>query len=636
MLPLLLACSGAEVPADDSTRSDCDPVAPTQCGLPFPSTFYMIPDETSATGWRVDLGPTTMPLNANDVQPDPWLWNERDGWPVLGPIMAHFPEQSLTGIVGHDDIDSSTLDSSPILIIDADTGARIPHFAELDMSQDDDAQRMLMIYPALPLDYGTRYLVAIRGLIDTSGTPIAPSDGFKALRDGTATEDGDIELRRAYVEDEVLAPLERSGVERDDLLLAWDFVTGSKEGITGKARWMRDDLYDRIDAGEMSYEILEVEDLPDDAHTARRVYGEMTVPLYAEEDYRGSLLTRGDDGMPYHNGSTTVEFTVVIPNSVMESGEPGAVLQYGHGLLGDQGEVTSGYLAELADTYGYVLIAVNWTGMKSEDFDAIVLMMVEEIDRFGIIPERSQQGFVEFLASMRLITGDLATDPAMMTTDPKTGAAVSVVNPEERYYYGNSQGGILGGAYAALSPDIERAALGVSGTPYGLLLLRSVDFTAYFLILQTMYPEPLQVAMWMGYMQTLWDSAESSGYARAINSEPLADTPAKEILMQAAIGDAQVTTLGAQNQARAYGAALIEEPVREVWGLPVEESGYIGSALIEWDYGLAEPYENLPPDGDTDPHGRPRKEPESMQQLDTFLRTGVIENTCGGPCQDID
>jgi hypothetical protein len=362
----------------------------------------------------------------------------------------------------------------------------------------------------------------------------------------------------------------------------------------------------------------------------------MTVPLYAEEDYRGSLLTRGDDGLPYHNGTTTVEFTVVIPNSVMESGEPGAILQYGHGLLGDQGEVTSGYLAELADTYGYVLIAVNWTGMKSEDFDAIVLMIVEEIDRFGIIPERSQQGFVEFLASMRLITGDLATDPAMMTTDPKTGEAVSVVNPEERYYYGNSQGGILGGAYAALSPDIERAALGVSGTPYGLLLLRSVDFTAYFLMLQTMYPEPLQVAMWMGYMQTLWDSAESSGYARAINSEPLADTPAKEILMQAAIGDAQVTTLGAQNQARAYGAALIEEPVREVWGLPVKESGYIGSALIEWDYGLAEPYENLPPDGDTDPHGRTRKEPESMQQLDTFLRTGVIENTCGGPCQDID
>jgi len=634
LLLLMGACTDSEDVVDTGSLSDCDPVAPTQCGLPFPSTFYMVADTNSETGWRVNLGATTMPMNANDVQPDPWTWNERDGWAVFGPVMAHFPEMSLTGVSGHDDIGSSLLDTSPILIIDADTGERIPHFAELDMSHDDDAQRMLMIYPAIPLDYATRYLIAIRGLVDASGDPIEPSEGFAALRDGTATDDGDVELRRDYLESSVFAPLESGGVSRDELLLAWDFVTGSKEGITGKARWMRDDLYDRIDAGEMSYEITEVEDLKDDAHTARRVFGEMTVPLYTEEDYRGSLLTRGDDGMPYHNGTTTVEFTVIIPNSVMESGEPVAVLQYGHGLLGRQAEVESSYLAELADTHGYVLIAVDWTGMKNEDFDAIVVMMVDGIDRFGIIPERSQQGFVEFLAAMRLITGDLASDDALMAPDPVTGEPVSVIDPEKRYYYGNSQGGVLGGAYAALSPDIERAVLGVSGTPYGLLLLRSVDFTAYFLILQTMYPEPLHVAMWMGYMQTLWDSAESSGYATAMNSDPLQDTPAKEVLLQVAIGDAQVTTLGAHNQARAYGAVLIETPAREVWGLPIEPSGTIGSALVEWDYGLYEPYENLPPDGDTDPHGRPRKEPEAMEQLDTFLRTGAVVNTCDGVCEN--
>ncbi|MDG1480356.1 MAG: hypothetical protein P8R54_12235, partial [Myxococcota bacterium] len=527
-------------------------------------------------------------------------------------------------------------DDSPILIIDADTGERIPHFAELDMSQDDDTQRMLMIYPATALDYGTRYLVAIRGLTDTAGSPIDPSDAFKALRDGSATDDGDVELRRAYMDDAVFAPLETAGVPRDDLILAWDFVTGSKDGITGKAVWMRDDLYDRIDAGEMSYTITEVEDFTDDAHTARRVSGELTVPLYAEFDDRGALLTRGDDGMPYHNGSTTVPFTVIIPNSVMDSGEPGAILQYGHGLLGSQGEVGSGYLAELADTYGYVLLAVDWTGMKSDDFDAIVLMIVQDISRFGIIPERSQQGFVEFLAAMRLLSGPLAQDDALMTTHPETGASVSVVNTEERYYYGNSQGGILGGAYTALSPDIERAVLGVGGAPYGLLLLRSVDFTAYFLMLQTMYPDPLNVAMWMGYMQTLWDSAESSGYAGITTTSPLPDTPAKDVLMQVAIGDAQVTTLGAQNQARAYGAVLIDPAVREVWGLPMEQSGYAGSALVEWDYGLTEPFSNTPPDDSTDPHGWPRKEPEAMEQLDIFLRTGTVVHTCDGPCQNLD
>ncbi len=636
LLSLILACTGKEEATTYDALSDCDPVAPTQCGLPFPSTFYMVEDATSATGWRVNLGATTMPMNANDQQPDPWTWNERDGWTVAGPLMAHMPGMSLSGVSGHDDIGGSVSDDSPILLLDAQTGERIAHFAELDMSQDDDTQRMLMIYPAAPLDYATRYIVAIRGLTDTSGAPILPSDAFRALRDGTATDDEVVESRREYLEDAVFAPLESAGIGRDDLILAWDFVTGSKEGITGRAVWIRDDLYDRIDAGEMSYTITEIQDFTDDEHTARRVYGEMTVPLYAEMDYRGSLLTRGDDGMPYYNGTTTVPFTVVIPRSVWDTGTPGAILQYGHGLLGSQGEVGSGYLAELADTYGYVLLAVDWTGMKHDDFDAIVLMIVQDISSFGMIPERSHQGFVEFLAAMRLLSGELAVDDALMTTDPGTGEPVSVVNTEERYYYGNSQGGILGGAYAALSPDIERAALGVGGTPYGLLLLRSVDFTAYFLMLQTMYPEPLHVALWMGYMQTLWDSAEASGYAASMTADPLPDTPTKEILMQVAIGDAQVSTLGAHNMARAYGAALIEPTVRDVWGLETVKSGHVGSALVEWDYGLAEPYENLPPDGDPDPHGWPRKEPEAMDQLNTFLRTGTVIQTCDGPCQRVD
>ena len=33
-----------------------------------------------------------------------------------------------------------------------------------------------------------------------------------------------------------------------------------------------------------------------------------------------------------------------------------------------------------------------------------------------------------------------------------------------------------------------------------------------------------------------------------------------------------------------------------------------------------------------DPHGALRKLPEAQDQLNTFLRTGVVEDTCGGPC----
>lgn len=634
---LLASCtrSALDTAQDWGARGDCDPIAPTTCGLPFPSTFYMAEDPTSPTGWRVDLGPTTLPINANDVQPVPDLWNERDGWSVLGTLIAHFPDTTLDGTASHADIGASIADGSLTVIVDAETGERIPHFVELDMTQDQDDRRAFLLVPVVPMDYGRRYVVGIRGLTATDGGPVAPSEGFAALRDGTATSTGDIERRRSHYEESIFPVLEADGWDRGELILAWDMVTGSREGITGKAVWMRDDALDRIGPDGPPYTITSVvtEDLNE--WTARRIHGEMTVPLYTEEDNRGTLLTRDENGMPYYNGETTVPFTVIVPNSVWNNATPAAIMQYGHGLLGGQGEVQNSYLAELADEHGYIIIAVDWTGMKSDDFEAIVVMMVDDIQRFGIIPERSQQGFVEKLAAMRLISGALAQDEALMPPDPKTGTPTVIVDAERRYYYGNSQGAILGGAYAALSPDIQRAVLGVGGTPYNLLLHRSSDFTAYFLILQTMYPDPIETTMWLGYMQTLWDPGESSGYALAMNQEPLDGIDAKEVLMQVAIGDAQVTTLGAHVQARAYGAALISPAVRPVWGLEEVEAPHIGSALVEWDYGLEEPFENVPPESG-DPHNRPRKDEAGMAQIGHFLATGEVLHFCDGPCEDLD
>ena len=66
-----------------------------------------------------------------------------------------------------------------------------------------------------------------------------------------------------------------------------------------------------------------------------------------------------------------------------------------------------------------------------------------------------------------------------------------------------------------------------------------------------MYPDPAEVSLWLALMQTLWDPAESSGYTPALTRAPLDGSSDKELLLQVAIGDAQVTTLGAEVMARA-------------------------------------------------------------------------------------
>ena len=629
LLPLLLvACTGPEEDSGVEPRpfSDCDPIAPDYCAMPFPSSFYLREDATTVTGVRVHLGETTIPETTQGLQPAPFYWNELDGFSPLGPILVRFRGLSVGNLPGHDDIGASLADDSPIVLFDADTGERHPFFAELDESGAHVVgNEVLFVRPVTPLLNGHRYIVAMRGLEDVNGGAIPASEGFKALRDLVTTEDWDIEGRRELYE-EIFVKLADQGWTRADVTIAWDFVVGSTEKITGRAVWMRDDALEAVGAEGPAYVI---DTVTDDVNESiwRKIEGHMTVPLYTEEDRTGTVLTRDDAGMPYRNGETTVPFTILIPRTAQTDPRPLHLLQYGHGLLGRQDEVNAGYLGEMAERYGYILFAVDWTGMKNEDSDEIVVMLVTEIERFAMVPERSHQGFVEFFCAAQMMQGAMASDPNLMLD------GTALVDPSEVWYYGNSQGAILGGAYLALSPVIERGVLGVGGMPYSLLLSRSADFTPFFGLFQGVYPDQEDISFWMALLQNVWDSAEAGGYGRQLVSESLPGVPAKQVLLQDAIGDAQVTTLGAHVMARAYGAALIGTPREEVWGLTVQPSGWAGSALVEYEHGAPEiPYANTPPDAEYDTHEDTRRTFAAQEQLNTFLSTGTVVDYCDGVC----
>lgn len=632
------AATGADNTLQPGALGDCDPTAPTQCGLPFPSTFYMKEDTSSNTGWRINLGPTTLPANIDAFQPAPKYWNERDGWSVGTPLMAHFPNVDLSLVAGHDAIASSLDDTSNTVVINVETGEKVAHWCERDVANIDDEDSIFMCHPAAPWTYGAHYVVAMRNLADTSGTAFAPSDAFAALRDGgltgDETVDPQLETRRPQYDDVIFPTLEAQGWDRGDVQLAWDFVIASKDQVTGRAVHLRTLTNAWVADNGVAYTITDVEESPNDA-TAFRVFGMMEAPLFTEEDAANTLLTRDANNMPVLNGTTTVPFTVIVPRSVVDAGEPAPVVQYGHGLLGGQSEVKSGYLSEVADRYGWIIFAVDWTGMKTMDAGQIALMLVQDLGRFAIVPERSHQGLVEFQVALKLVTEHLVNDPQFQDTT-LTGPGGSLIDPTRKYYYGNSQGGILGGAYAAISQDIDRATLGVGGGPYQLLLTRSADFDEFFLLFQTMYPDPKQISMWLGYIQTLWDEAEGAGYAAAITLDPLPDTNPTVVLQHVAIGDAQVTTLGSEFLARGHGASFLGSPAREAWGIETVAGPTTSSVLVEWDYGLVEPYENLPSNPDTDPHELPRREFAAQEQMAWFFATGEIKDFCGGPCQDLE
>ena len=238
ILLALLGCPETTDPGVSPTEyADCDPISATLCALPFPSSFYLREDAESPTGYRVKLGATTIPATQQgdlSYQPTPDLWNELDGFSPMGPLIAEFPGMADANLVGHDNIAASIADGSTTVILDWDTGARVPHFAELDYAGSAiEGNRILFIRPTVPLEYGHRYVVGIRGLVDSSGAGIEASAGFAALRNETATEDWSIEGRRELY-DGIFSRLETDGWSRGETLLAWDFVVKSADAVADK------------------------------------------------------------------------------------------------------------------------------------------------------------------------------------------------------------------------------------------------------------------------------------------------------------------------------------------------------------------------------------------------------------------
>jgi len=606
-------------PVVDWPTLECDPIAPAFCGHPFPSNVFTSADPDTPTGRRIAFTPALMPVSYYDVAADPTPWLRGDGFSPGAGIMVHLPGAVAAGLPAADDIGASLTDASPTVLLDAATGERVPHFAELDLSAIDPERRVLFVRPAVRLRDATRYIVAIRGVVDAAGAPLPASPAFAALRDGTPLPDEpSVDERRPLYAD-IFARLTDAGVERTELQLAWDFTTASDENNTTWLVHMRDEALAMV--GEDPVFTLETAPLGDDGTLL--VTGTFEVPLFLDQPGPGAVMNLGADGLPEPTGMHAFEFEMVIPPSAADT--PVALLHFGHGLLGTRAEIERDELVAVARDHGYAIYSADWIGLAGPDQATIgAILQTGQLEDFDGMFARLQQSVVNAMVLDRVAARGLPNDPMI-------GA---MLDPSQQYYYGISLGGIMGALFMSVSPDVERGVLEVMGMPFGILLNRSAQFDTFFQIAQTTYEDPRDIQLTLALVQMLWDRVEPTGYIRHLRDEPLPDTPTHEVLMRAAVGDHSVPTVGAHIMARTLDVPVLDTGVREVFGLETVAEPPAGSAYAEYDFGLPpEPACAVPQRACSDPHGNIRVLPEAGEQLDHFLRTGEVRNFCpGGVC----
>jgi hypothetical protein len=319
-------------------------------------------------------------------------------------------------------------------------------------------------------------------------------------------------------------------------------------------------------------------------------------------------------------------------------------VQFGHGQLGAKEQVLG--VREFAAQANFATFALDWKGFAHDDVFPTLIPAIAggDMSAFRAIPERMHQGFLNFLMAMRTLSreaeGGASTTLNESLTNDCGGAKI---DGAKRYYFGGSQGGILGASIMALTTDIERGLLAVPGQSYNLLLNRSVNFDEFAPQFYGNYDwNALDVQMNLALIQGLWDRAEPTGYSKYIRTNPLPGTPTHEVLIQVSKADHQVTNLGAHIMARTIGGVVNLAPlIRPVWGIDVwpANEAHTGSAMIEIDFGNPDPpITNIPHWGDTmeDPHGRATELATLITALPTFYETGVAENLCTGPCDEDD
>jgi hypothetical protein len=272
-----------------------------------------------------------------------------------------------------------------------------------------------------------------------------------------------------------------------------------------------------------------------------------------------------------------------------------------------------------------VFVGTDLRGMSSMDVPAVARAL-NEMSKSREVFDVIQQGFVNYITLVQ----------AMRTTFAQTlfvDGAKKLVDPTKVYYYGISQGAIMGAGAMAYEPTVTRIALAVGGANYSLLLERSLDWPTYKTILQGAYPDPLDVALAIGLFQMRWDKTEGSGISHVLQQGTATGTPAKQVLMQIALGDEQVPNQGSWWQARTMGVPILGPTPLEPWGLTIQASPLAtGSALVIMDGGAPPPpATNIPPE-DFKMHNLTRNQPAARRQIGEFFSTGQIVNHCNGAC----
>jgi hypothetical protein len=620
---------------DDSLPASCSPLRTKgACMLPWPNAIYLKEDPSTKTGFRLDIPMETLPVVGHSGKGlDPARYNFADGFSPATPMLVYFPEHiDPASLVRPDQAQASLENGSATVIVDMETKQRVAHFSEVDLTaaQDED-RRAVMIRPMQRLLPKHRYAVAVTRSVKTikGELPTAPPL-FAAIADGQPPE-GALAKKQAARMPDILSSLKSVGVAREDLVVAWDFVTGSDEQITSHVIAMRDKAFEQIGPDGLGYTITSSQDDPSN-DAARRIKGTFTVPRFlthGDSTKADAYFVLDAQGMPTLQGTYEVPFTAIIPKAAKNKALP--LMLLGHGLLGTGEGMVNG-MQGFAQRSGYVIFGTDWTGLsRAEDpvggTNGAAGEALTDFNRLPYVTDRLQQGLINAMVLVRTMRGKIAKD-AQMQIDGHAAADTSKVQ-----YLGISLGGIMGGSFMGYGPDVTEGVLGVPGGIWSTMFQRSSNWPRFKLLIGGAYSDYVDQQLLLAIAQMQFDYSDPISVAPHWLQDPLPGVPVKRIVMLEATNDSQVPNIATEAVARTAGLPLVGDSPKELFAI-AKAGAAAPSGISLWETKLQPypPLTNATPEKDNGAHNAVFQIGKLWQQVDHFLKAGEMKAVCEGAC----
>jgi hypothetical protein len=628
-----LAVAGASCGSGDPVPEippGCNAITLDSCYLPYPSSFFQKPDSGSSTGVRASWPAAFLP-DIDGVLFDPGRLADLDGASPSTPIVVYFKDGiDVAGLPTLHSMADSADPSARLVILDAVSGERVPYFVELDANAIPGPldHQTLIVRPLHRLQPGTRHVVAVWGdLKNAAGTALEAPMPFRALRDGLKTSRPEVVALQPRYE-EIFGLLQTAGVAREQVILAWDFVTASERSITNPLVAMRDDALARFDQGGLGFTATEVNENPD-PHILRQIKGTFDVPWYLDSHDKMGKAVLDSSGVPQWQETWQANFILHIPKCAETATGPLRIVVVGHGLFGSaEYDIDSAFERGLADDLCVVQVGTNWLGFSVNDRNQTVQEVLLDMSALYLVTDKAMQGHVNFHVLTRLVLTTLKDDPLL--TIENTAGGTPVTDGSEIYYFGCSNGAIQGTGFMALSPDVERGVLDVGGGPWSLMMQRSGDFGVLAGAFVIKYPDTADQQLLFAVWQSYFDFIDPTTWAAHLFRDPLQPIGTKRVIVHESYGDAQVPNLGTRYLARTAGLTGLRPLLDPPFGI-TEEAGPLDSAYTQWNVHPSPmpPEDNVTPNDDNGAHDAVRRLPEVAAQLDLFFHPdGQAVQTC--------